>query len=59
MIRHIVSALWMVGSGKMTKEEFATYLNGPKVEKQLWKVASPNGLFLYRISYVNERNEIR
>ena len=51
MIRHIVSALWMVGSGKLTIEEFRTYLTGPKMEKQLWKVAPPNGLFLFKISY--------
>lgn len=51
MIRHIVSALWMVGSGKISPDDFLTLLNGPKNEKQLWKVASPNGLFLYRINY--------
>lgn len=51
MIRHIVSALWMVGSGKLSTGEFINFLNGPKSEKQLWKVASPNGLFLYRINY--------
>lgn len=51
MIRHIVSALWMVGSGKITTDDFLEYLNGPKISKQLWKVASPNGLFLYKINY--------
>lgn len=51
MIRHIVSALWMVGSGKISPDEFMALLEGPKSEKQLWKVASPNGLFLYRINY--------
>lgn len=51
MIRHIVSSLWMVGSGKLTTNEFMNILNGPKSEKQLWKVAPPNGLFLYRINY--------
>ncbi|MGZ3790119.1 MAG: tRNA pseudouridine(38-40) synthase TruA [Bacteriovorax sp.] len=51
MIRHIVSALWMVGSGKISSDEFFALLNGPKNEKQIWKVASPNGLFLYRINY--------
>jgi tRNA pseudouridine38-40 synthase len=51
MIRHIVSALWMVGSGKLSTDEFLMYLHGPKNIKQLWKVAPPNGLFLYRISY--------
>lgn len=51
MIRHIVSALWMVGSGKLSVNDFLTLLNGPKIEKQKWKVASPNGLFLYKINY--------
>lgn len=51
MIRHIVSALWMVGSKKLSTDEFINLLNGPQSEKQLWKVASPNGLFLYQINY--------
>lgn len=51
MIRHLVSALWMAGSGKLSPDDFITLLNGPKAEKQLWKVASPNGLFLFRINY--------
>lgn len=53
MIRHIVSALWMVGSGKISTDDFFSLLDGPKVVKQLWKVASPNGLFLYRINLLN------
>ena len=52
MIRHIVSALWMVGSGKISTNDFLTFLNTPKNEKQIWKVASPNGLFLYKINYI-------
>jgi tRNA pseudouridine38-40 synthase len=52
MIRHIVSALWMVGSGKLSTDQFLMYLHGPKNIKQLWKVAPSNGLFLYRISYL-------
>jgi tRNA pseudouridine38-40 synthase len=51
MIRHIVSGLWMVGTGKISTDDFINLLNGPKSEKQLWKVASPNGLFLYKIHY--------
>ncbi len=51
MIRHTIRGLWMVGSGRLTEQEFASLLDAPKVEKQLWKVASPNGLFLYRIKY--------
>jgi tRNA pseudouridine38-40 synthase len=51
MIRHIVSALWMVGSGKLSTEDFMVLLDSPKSKKQLWKVAPPNGLFLYKINY--------
>lgn len=51
MIRHIVSALWMVGSGKLSTDGFIKLLDAQKTDKQLWKVASPNGLFLYRINY--------
>lgn len=47
MIRHLVSALWMVGSGKLSEEEFVRLLKGvEKKEKRLWRVAPPNGLFL-------------
>lgn len=51
MIRHIVSSLWMVGSGKLSVDDFLKLLDSPKSEKQHWKVAPPNGLFLYRIKY--------
>lgn len=51
MIRHIISGLWMVGSGKLSVEDFTTLLKGPKKEKQLWKVAPPNGLYLFKINY--------
>ncbi|MBY0517073.1 MAG: tRNA pseudouridine(38-40) synthase TruA [Bacteriovoracaceae bacterium] len=51
MIRHIVRGLWMVGSGRMTQEDFLHLLEIPKVEKQLWRVAPSNGLFLYQINY--------
>jgi len=57
MIRHIVSALWMVGSGKLTILDFINLLNGPKREKRIWKVAAPNGLFLHEINYLNEFGE--
>lgn len=51
MVRHIVSALWMVGSGKLSTDDFINLLNGPKVDKKKWRVAAPNGLFLYEITY--------
>lgn len=51
MIRHIVSALWMVGSGKLTVEEFSELLEGKAGELKKRKVAPPNGLFLFDIKY--------
>lgn len=51
MIRHLISALWMVGCGKLSKEDFLNLLHGPKNKKRLWKVAPANGLFLYKIKY--------
>ena len=59
MIRHIVSALWMVGSGKLLIQDFLHLLNGPRKNKQIWKVAPPNGLFLYQIHYPTLTNEIK
>lgn len=52
MIRHIVSALWMVGSGKMTVQDFQLLLKKTKIEKKPWKVAPPNGLFLFNINEI-------
>jgi tRNA pseudouridine38-40 synthase len=58
MVRHIVSALWMVGSGKLTEADFLILLKGYKTNKQNWKVAPPNGLYLYKINYNIEILEI-
>ena len=54
MIRHLISALWMVGSGKMTVMEFEKLLNGPKVHKQMWRMATPSGLYLWQIHYQSQ-----
>lgn len=51
MIRHIVSGLWMVGTGKLTADDFFKLLYGEKRDKRIWKVAPPGGLFLYEIKY--------
>lgn len=51
MIRHLMSATWMVGSGKLTTDEFLHLLNGPKRDQKLWKVAPSQGLFLYKLNY--------
>ncbi len=54
MIRHLMMAMWKVGNGRLTVEEFLNLLAGPKREKPLWKVANPKGLFLWRIQYPRE-----
>lgn len=51
MIRHLMTALWKVGNGRLSAKEFQSLLNGPKRDGRLWKVAHPKGLFLYRITY--------
>lgn len=54
MVRHLMSALWMVGSGKITPDEFALLLKGPMKTKRLWKVADPRGLYLYQFKFISE-----
>lgn len=49
MVRHLMSALWLVGRGKISPDEFSLLINGSEKNRQLWKVASPRGLFLYSI----------
>ncbi|MES2526634.1 MAG: tRNA pseudouridine(38-40) synthase TruA [Bdellovibrionota bacterium] len=51
MIRHLMMALWKVGNGKLTVDEFKELLKGEKNADKLWKVAHAKGLFLYRIQY--------
>lgn len=51
MIRHLMTAMWKVGNGRLTTQEFMLLLNGPKKAKPMWKVAHPKGLFLCRIKY--------
>ncbi len=51
MVRHLMSALWHVGQGRMSPDEFMLLLDGPPKTRRLWKVASPRGLFLYKITY--------
>lgn len=51
MIRHLIRGLWMVGSGKISSDDFMQLLDGPKREKQLWRVAPSAGLYLYCINY--------
>jgi tRNA pseudouridine38-40 synthase len=51
MVRHLMSALWLVGSGKISPEEFSLLLSGCEKGKRLWKAASPQGLYLYQFNY--------
>jgi tRNA pseudouridine38-40 synthase len=55
MIRHLMTAMWKVGNGRLTVEEFLELLDGPRRTKTLWKVANPKGLFLCRINYPEEK----
>ena len=51
MIRHLVGALWEVGRGRMTKEDFSQYLQGDQKQMRPWKKADPSGLYLLKVSY--------
>lgn len=51
MIRHLMTALWKVGNGRLTVDEFMLLIKGPKDPRKLWKVAHPKGLFLFKIIY--------
>ncbi|HXH74126.1 MAG TPA: tRNA pseudouridine(38-40) synthase TruA [Bacteriovoracaceae bacterium] len=48
MVRHLMSALWLIGGNKLTPVEFSLLINGPAKTRRLWKVASPRGLHLYQ-----------
>lgn len=48
MVRHLMSALWSVGQGRISIDEFSLILSGVPKEKRLWKVATPRGLYLHR-----------
>lgn len=50
MVRHLMSALWLVGRGKISPDEFSSLLNGAVRERRLWKVSTPRGLYLYRFN---------
>ncbi|MGE3610449.1 MAG: tRNA pseudouridine(38-40) synthase TruA [Bacteriovoracaceae bacterium] len=50
MVRHLMSALWLVGNGQISPEQFSQLLNGPLKTRRLWKVASSRGLYLYRLN---------
>ncbi len=51
MVRHLVGALWMVGNGRLTVENFSELLHGDQKEQRPWKKADPRGLYLLKVSY--------
>lgn len=51
MVRHLVGALWMVGNGRLTVQDFSNYLYGELREQRPWKKADPRGLYLLKVSY--------
>lgn len=50
MVRHLMSGLWLVGRGKISEDEFLDLLEGVVLEKPLWRVSTPRGLYLYRFN---------
>ena len=51
MVRHLVGALWMVGNGRLSVEDFSQLLHGEQKEQRPWKKADPRGLYLLKVSY--------
>lgn len=51
MVRHLVGALWLVGQGTLSVDDFARYLQGPQQQWRPWKKADPRGLYLLKVSY--------
>lgn len=55
MVRHLVGALWMVGNGRLSVEDFSNLLYGEQKEQRPWKKADPRGLYLLKVSYEPEQ----
>lgn len=51
MVRHLMGALWLVGTGVLTQKDFENYLNGELKPQRPWKKADPKGLFLVKVHY--------
>jgi tRNA pseudouridine38-40 synthase len=51
MVRHLVGALWMVGNGRLSVEDFRELLHGEQKEQRPWKKADPRGLYLLKVNY--------
>jgi tRNA pseudouridine38-40 synthase len=54
MVRHLVGALWMVGDGRLSVEDFSQYLHGELKTQRPWKKADPRGLYLLKVNYEPE-----
>ncbi|MBY0515411.1 MAG: tRNA pseudouridine(38-40) synthase TruA [Bacteriovoracaceae bacterium] len=52
MVRHLIGALWLVGIGELTIEDFENYLMGDLEPQRPWKKADPRGLFLVKVHYL-------
>lgn len=50
MVRLLMGAIWNVGRGKISLEEFRSALGPTKVQR-LGPVAPPNGLYMVRVNY--------
>lgn len=50
MVRCLMGAVWSVGRGKITLEEFQNALSATKVPR-IAPVAPPNGLYMVRVNY--------
>ena len=50
MVRLLMGAIWNVGRGKISLEEFQSALGPTKVQR-LGPVAPPNGLYMVRVNY--------
>lgn len=54
MVRHLVGALWMVGNGRLSVDNFSQLLHGEQKRSRPWKKADPQGLYLFKVSYEPE-----
>lgn len=51
MVRHLVGALYMVGNGRLSVDDFSKLLHGEQKPARPWKKADPRGLYLLKVSY--------
>lgn len=56
MVRHLVGALWMVGNGRLSVQDFSNLLHGELKEARPWKKADPRGLYLLKVTYEHDQN---